>query len=204
MSFFFLKKTKQRTFGFINKVHNKITNEVYDSKTSLTETKSQHQIFISCEIRILMNVQHPIIIKFYGSLHCDFNGDKNITFVMDYFENGSLMDLIKKRAKDYFLTILLIDSLSQFAIHPASTEISESVFEGCLSFTVVAIPLSVFTIKKRAFYGCSSLTEVEFQSSLKQIESETFDNCSFLTDITIPSVNICQNSFPSQTRIIRT
>lgn len=57
-----ISKIKQSTFGLINKVRNKYTNDVYASKTSLTETKSQHPIFISREIRILMNIQHPTII----------------------------------------------------------------------------------------------------------------------------------------------
>ena len=83
-------------FGTVNLVQNKETNKTYAAKTNLIPNKTQNKLFISREIRILIQVQHPTIIQFRGFSYVDFNGNPNITILMDYMEGGSLADMIAK------------------------------------------------------------------------------------------------------------
>ena len=86
-------------FGVINLVRNKKTGKEYASKTNLIQNKSQNKLFVSREVRILIQIQHTTIIQFRGFSYVDFHGDKNITILMDYMKEGSLASLIEKELK---------------------------------------------------------------------------------------------------------
>lgn len=86
-------------FGTINLVKNIKNGNIYAAKTNLIPNKTQNKLFISREIRILIQIQHPTIIQFRGFSYLDFNGNKNITILMDYMKEGSLADLIAKEQK---------------------------------------------------------------------------------------------------------
>ena len=86
-------------FGDVYFVRNKITGEEFAAKTNRSQTKGKIKLFVSREVRILMQIQHPTIIKFRGFSNIDFNGNKNVTILMDYMKEGSLADLISKESK---------------------------------------------------------------------------------------------------------
>ncbi|KAK8835133.1 hypothetical protein M9Y10_025495 [Tritrichomonas musculus] len=84
-------------FGVVFSVKDKNTSKEYAAKViPYKGEESQYRQMINREIGILMRVQHPTIIKFYGySLH-DFNNNKNVTIIMQLAANGSLSAAIKK------------------------------------------------------------------------------------------------------------
>ena len=86
-------------FGAINLVQNKKNGKEYAAKTNLIPNKSQNKLFISREVRILIHIQHLTIIQFRGFSYVDFNGNKNITILMDYMKEGSLANLIDLESK---------------------------------------------------------------------------------------------------------
>ena len=90
---------KRGGFGIVNLVKNKTNGQEYASKTNLIQTQAQNKLFISREVRILIQIQHPTIIQFRGFSYIDFNKNKNITILMDYMKKGSLADLIDQEMK---------------------------------------------------------------------------------------------------------
>lgn len=86
-------------FGTVNLVRNKINRKEYAAKTNLIPNRTQNKLFISREVRILIQIQHPTIIQFRGFSYFDFAGNKNITILMDYMKEGSLAELIDKEQK---------------------------------------------------------------------------------------------------------
>lgn len=94
-----IKNIKQGGFGVIKLVRHKITKEEYATKTNFIHIKAENKHFITREIRILIRIQHPTIIKFRGYSNIDFEGNKNFTIFMDYMGKGSLADLINDEEK---------------------------------------------------------------------------------------------------------
>ena len=86
-------------FGVVNLVKDQTSEKEYAAKTNFLQNKNQNKLYISREIRILIQVQHPTIIQFRGFSYVDFENHKNITILMDYMKNGSLADLIAKEEK---------------------------------------------------------------------------------------------------------
>lgn len=96
-----IKKISQGGFGIIYLVRNKLSKEDLVAKVNLINTgdsKRQNQ-FIKREIMILMRVQHQTIIPLRGFSFTDFNGNDNITILMDYMKEGSVSSLIDKEQK---------------------------------------------------------------------------------------------------------
>ena len=86
-------------FGEINLVRNNENGEEYAAKTNYIDTESSNKIFILREVRILIQIQHPTIVRFRGFSYRDFDNKKNITILMDYMKDGSLADLIEKEMR---------------------------------------------------------------------------------------------------------
>ena len=93
-----VKKLNNGSFGSVNLVKNKSTGEKLAAKTNFVQSKAD-QDYILREVNILIRVQHPTIIRFRGVSYKDFNGNANLTFLMDYMANGSLADLLGKEVK---------------------------------------------------------------------------------------------------------
>lgn len=87
------------SYGTIKLVRHKISGEKYAAKTNIIKVKSDNNDVISREVSILMRVQHPTIIKLRGVSENDFEGNNNLTFLMDYMSNGSLSELLDKESK---------------------------------------------------------------------------------------------------------
>lgn len=95
-----IKTINRGGFGVINLVQNKKSHQEYAAKTNLIQdTTSQNSRFISREVRILIQFQHPTVIKFRGFSLLDFEGHQNITILMDYMKGGSLADLLDLEIK---------------------------------------------------------------------------------------------------------
>ncbi|KAK8839630.1 Checkpoint kinase 2 [Tritrichomonas musculus] len=62
----------QGGFGDINLIRNKKTGKEFAAKTNLIQNKTQNKLFISREVRILIQIQHPTIIQFRGFSYVDF------------------------------------------------------------------------------------------------------------------------------------
>lgn len=86
-------------FGVINLVRNKKKGEQLAAKTNLIPNQKQNKLFISREVRILIEIQHSTIINFRGFSYTDFDHKNNITIFMEYMENGSLFEMISKEEK---------------------------------------------------------------------------------------------------------
>lgn len=76
----------------------KIKNlQQYVAKVNNTNIKYvKNQNIIENEIEIMINLNHPTIIKFKGYSLTDFHNENNITIIMDFKENGSLSNIIQK------------------------------------------------------------------------------------------------------------
>lgn len=83
-------------FGIISLVKHKKSGEEYAAKTNLITTKSQNKKYVSREVRILSQMQHATMIGFRGFSYVDFQGEPNITILMDYMKQGSLANLIEQ------------------------------------------------------------------------------------------------------------
>ena len=80
-------------FGEIFKIVDIKTNEELASKTIFSSKTTNYQIYR--EIKIMIHLRSPTIIKFYGYSLTDFDNQDNITLFMEYAENKSLYDLLK-------------------------------------------------------------------------------------------------------------
>ena len=85
-------------FGSVYLVQDKQTEEYFEAKVLSHGNKDQkYKQSIIREIGIIIRVQHPTLIKFHGFSLKDFEGNDNITILMDYPTNGSLAGAIKNK-----------------------------------------------------------------------------------------------------------
>ena len=94
-----IKKINKGGCAIVHLVQNKKNGKYYAAKTNLHQITKQNMIYISREIRVLIEVQHPTIIQFRGFSYIDFYNLNNITILMDYMQKGSLADLIENEEK---------------------------------------------------------------------------------------------------------
>ena len=91
------KRISRGGFGIIYQVESKRSNNSYAAKIiDCGDDEDQCNRIIEREVGIMIIVQHPTIIKFIGYSKIDFNGEHNITIIMDLAKNGSLADVLKK------------------------------------------------------------------------------------------------------------
>jgi hypothetical protein len=83
------------------------------------------------------------------------------------------------------------------------TNIGNSAFECCPSFTAITIPDSVTSIGEYAFYNCTGLTSIIIPNSVTSIGRSAFYYCAKLTSITIPNsvISIGDYAFSSCTKL---
>ena len=94
-----ISKLNNGSFGNIYIVEDITTKQRYAAKTYKNAIEEQQKFYALREINILIQIQHPTIIKFHGASPFDFKGKPNITILMDLAENGSLADLIEREKK---------------------------------------------------------------------------------------------------------
>ena len=91
-----LKRVNRGGFGVVYSVEEKETNKIYSAKIiDCNDDEEQSKQMINREIAIMMSVNHPTIIKFYGYSLKDFQDEFNITILMQFAKNGSLDFVLK-------------------------------------------------------------------------------------------------------------
>lgn len=85
-------------FGSVYLVQDKKSEEYFEAKVLSHGINDQrYKQSIIHEIGIIIRVQHPTLIKLHGFSLKDFEGNDNITILMDYPTNGSLAGAIKNK-----------------------------------------------------------------------------------------------------------
>lgn len=96
-----ITKLKSGSYGSVYTVLDQKTFQQYAAKVLYTDDdKIQYQKLINREVGIMMRVQHPTFIKLLGYSLIDFDGQNNVTIIMELATGGSLADIIKK-PKEY-------------------------------------------------------------------------------------------------------
>ena len=76
------------------------TGEYYAAKVLKRDpSKPQTQKLIENEVKIMMNINHPTIIKFLGYSLLDFNLANNVTIFMELAKNQALDNILEKIQK---------------------------------------------------------------------------------------------------------
>lgn len=88
------------TFGHVYKVQDQTTGKFYAAKViDYNKEKEEYKKMINQEISIMIRIQHPTIIKFYGYSLIDFDGNQNVTIIMELLTNSSLFEYLEKIRK---------------------------------------------------------------------------------------------------------
>lgn len=82
-----------------------------------------------------------------------------------------------------------MDTLEEVEIREGETEISNSMFYGCIALKTVIIGDDITMIGEKAFSGCSSMTSFKFGKKLKIIEADAFSDCTALISLTSDAIN---------------
>lgn len=95
-NFTLIRKVDSGGFGSVYLIRDKTTNEEYAAKVINTTTSdfTNIQKALDREIGTMMHIDHPNIVKFYGYCLKDFEGFENITIIMNYAKNGSLLKIL--------------------------------------------------------------------------------------------------------------
>ena len=90
-----IKEINSGSFGNIYLVQDE-KGQNYAAKVIKSTEYEDDKKMINREISILLGIQHQTIIKFHGYSLKDFEGNDYVTLLLDYAENGSLADYLKK------------------------------------------------------------------------------------------------------------
>lgn len=92
-----IKRIKKGRFGAIYLVRDKQSGNQYAAKViDCDDNVEQCKKLIDREIGIMMVMNHPTIIKFISFSLEDFQGENNVTIIMEHAYNGSLADILHK------------------------------------------------------------------------------------------------------------
>ena len=169
-----------------------------DSVTTIGDS-----VFLCCESLTSINISKSVInIGKQIFEHC-----KSLTtIVVD--ENNQVYDSRDNcNAIIHTVTNTLIFGCCKTNIPNSVTNIGNSAFESCPSFTAITIPDSVTSIGDFAFSFCDSLASVIISNSVVNIGEGAFRCCESLTTINIPdsvtNIDLCAFfNCPSLTSII--
>lgn len=90
-----VKKLNSGSFGDVYSAKDKETGANYAVKViKLEDNHKQLKQMINREIGIMSHVDHPTIIKFYGYSMTDFEGNNNVSIVMELAQKGTLADAL--------------------------------------------------------------------------------------------------------------
>ena len=95
-----LSKINQGGFSNVYMVEDKFTKEKFAAKIlSTTDYEESNKTMINREISIMMRLQHPTFIHFYGYSLQDFYGQNRVTIIMSLAKNGSLATILQNAQK---------------------------------------------------------------------------------------------------------
>lgn len=91
------KKIKRGGFGSVYYVTNIETGSEYAAKViDCCDDQEQLNKIFDREVKIMMNINHPTLVKLIGYSTVDFHDEQNMTLIMELAVNGSLQDVIEK------------------------------------------------------------------------------------------------------------
>lgn len=111
------QKMEKYGYGTVYSVIDKENGQSYAAKVincNYEEKKAQH--VVEREIGIMMRLQHPALIRFYGFSLKDFHGENNITILMSLCKNGSLTELLESSRKSDKPNTVLTNTLKQIIL----------------------------------------------------------------------------------------
>lgn len=92
-----LKRLSKGGFGFVYQVQEKKTGQLYAAKViDCDDNEGKCNEMVNREISILIYATHPTIVKFIGYSKVDFQGENNVTIIMELAKNGSLREVLRK------------------------------------------------------------------------------------------------------------
>lgn len=91
------KRISKGGFGIVYQVEEKATGNLFAAKViDCDDDEEKCSQMIRREISIMINANHPTIIKFIGYSKIDFLEENNITIIMELASKGSLKEVLKK------------------------------------------------------------------------------------------------------------
>lgn len=100
-----VKEIGRGSFSIVYEVNNVKTNQRYAAKVLFSTDSSESKKMINREVKIMIRVSNPTLIRFHFYSPTDFSGNYNVTLFMDLLECGSLSDVLRKVQKNRSLTI---------------------------------------------------------------------------------------------------
>ena len=85
-----------------------------------------------------------------------------------------------------YLSKVIDNSVSSFAISNKTKLVGWGAFSSCKSLSQIDIPDSVVEIGVSAFYGCKNLRQITFGTGIRSIGAQAFLDCTRLTTLDIP------------------
>ena len=86
-----IREISKGGFGCVYLIRKKNTNEYYAAKIiKYFNEETTYKLMINREISIMMRITHSTLIRFIGYSLEDFEGNNNVTIIMEYHEKGSL------------------------------------------------------------------------------------------------------------------
>lgn len=89
------------SFSTVYSVINTKTNEIFAAKRFIRkhDYENKYDIIADREIKIMMQINHPSIVKFHGYSLTDFEGENNVTIFMELVIGESLESVLDKAQK---------------------------------------------------------------------------------------------------------
>lgn len=96
-----IKRINKGGFGIVYLVEEKESGKPFAAKIiDCCDDENQCNKMIEREVSIMMHMKHPTIVKLIGYSKFDFQGENNVTVIMELAQNGSLSDIIKNLQKN--------------------------------------------------------------------------------------------------------
>ena len=91
------KRIGRGAFSFVYSIQERETKNIYAAKVIECDSDdNKRKTIIDREIRIMMSINHPTMIKFIGYSLSDFDQENNPVLIMELAQNGSLSSILKK------------------------------------------------------------------------------------------------------------
>lgn len=159
--------------------------------------KENHQSYTLVEIRngftspVIESISIPSSVTTIGREA--FNGASGIKrFIVDGGTNFRVdaNDVLYTYDWHRLIRFPSNSSVTDYTIHPETSEIFESAFFGSNKLTSVTFDNNLIKISDGAFVKCTNLATVNFNPSLSVIGNSAFYNCTSLTSVTLPDTLI--------------
>ena len=136
------KRINKGSFGFVYQIQDKKTGENYAAKIiDCDDDGDKCNEMVNREVNIMLHTKHPTIIKFIGYSKVDFQGENNVTIIMELAKNGSLRDEVVMGGNLFTVIVMLMVILFFWIL----------VMLNKCHFSVVMIMQQQYVIKAKLF-----------------------------------------------------